>query len=241
MAGYRTWQGLGRQVVKGSKGIRILKPITRSYAPKDDAADQAGDVGRDQHDVKTGGKRVVAFGGVSVFDISATDGPEIPDLQIVALEGDAPAGVMDALTGYVAELGWTIAYRNTGPAEALANFRTKEIACSDARPGAHTVVSLAHEIAHVHLHDPEGFNYATCRGQAEIEAESVAYIVATALGVAAAAPGSATYIAGWAMGDDKKVRAAAERVTSTARTGCGHLRWPHLDRKSSWILAPAGW
>lgn len=100
----------------------------------------------------------------------------------------------------------------------MANFRTKEIICRSDRPGAHTVVSLAHEIAHVHLHSPDVFHYPSCRGQAEIEAESVAYIVASALGVRAAAPGSATYIAAWAQGDDRAVRAAAERVTTTARS-----------------------
>jgi len=42
--------------------------------------------------------------------------------------------------------------------------------------------------------------------------------VATALGVQAAEPFSATYLAGWAMGDTGKVRAAADRVTTTART-----------------------
>jgi len=98
-------------------------------------------------------------------------------------------------------------------------MHTRTIVCQTGRPGAHTVVSPAHEIAHTYLHDPaDGFDYAGCRGQAEIEAEAVAYIVATALGVEAAEPYSATYLAGWANGDTGKVRAAADRVTTTART-----------------------
>ena len=165
-----------------------------------------------------GGRRVVGFGAVGVFDISQTDGPPVPYLAVVPLDGAAPAGAVEALTEHAGTLGWTVRHGHSGAAEALANFRTQEIICATDRPGAHTVVSLCHEIAHVHLHSPDQFNYTRCRGQAEIEAESVAFIVATAVGVQAAAPGSATYIAGWAFGDDRKVRAAAERVTSTART-----------------------
>lgn len=218
VAGFRAWQALGRTVKKGETGCRILRPITRTYAAKTQSSEEVADSDREQHEVPTGAKRVTGFGGCSVFEISQTEGPEVPDLRVVPLEGPAPAGVLDLLTAHVETLGWSVRHGNSGAAEALANFRTKEIICRSDRPGAHTVVSLAHEIAHVHLHSPDAFNYTRCRGQAEIEAESVAFIVATALGVQAAAPGSATYIAAWAQGDDKKVRAAAERVTATART-----------------------
>ncbi len=63
--------------------------------------------------------------------------------------------------------------------------------------------------------------YATCRGRCEVEAESVAYVVAAAHGLDASGYTFA-YVAGWAGGDLTGVRQAAETVTKEARTILGH-------------------
>ncbi len=62
--------------------------------------------------------------------------------------------------------------------------------------------------------------YLTCRGRCEVEAESVAYVVAAAHGLDASGYTFA-YLAGWAGGDPAKVRQAAETVTRAARTILG--------------------
>ena len=72
------------------------------------------------------------------------------------------------------------------------------------------------EFAHTALHN--GTEYAAgCRGQAEIEAESVAYIICQAAGLTAAAY-SFGYVAHWAGGDQKAIRETADRVITAART-----------------------
>lgn len=72
------------------------------------------------------------------------------------------------------------------------------------------------ELGHVLLHD--GTEYAAgCRGRAEVEAESVAYIVCQAAGLTTAAY-SFGYVAAWSGGDTGTVKATAERVITTART-----------------------
>jgi len=62
--------------------------------------------------------------------------------------------------------------------------------------------------------------YLTCRGRCEVEAESVAYVVAAAHGLDASGYTFA-YVAGWAGGDPATVRQAAETVTRAARTILG--------------------
>ncbi len=63
--------------------------------------------------------------------------------------------------------------------------------------------------------------YLTCRGRCEVEAESVAYVVAAAHGLDASGYTFA-YVAGWAGGDLTHVRQAAETVTKAARTILSH-------------------
>lgn len=72
------------------------------------------------------------------------------------------------------------------------------------------------ELAHVLLHD--GTEYALgCRGRAEVEAESVAYIVCQAAGLTTAAY-IFGYVASWSGGDPKVMKTTAERVMTCART-----------------------
>jgi hypothetical protein len=71
------------------------------------------------------------------------------------------------------------------------------------------------ELAHTAMHDGTGYA-AGCRGQAEIEAESVAYILCQTAGLTTA-PYSFDYVAHWAGGDPAAVKTTAHRVVTTAR------------------------
>ena len=78
-----------------------------------------------------------------------------------------------------------------------------------------SVKTLAHELAHVLLHD--GTEHATgCRGRAEIEAESVAFLVLTTAGVDAGCY-TFPYVAGWSDGNTDRVADTADRVITCAR------------------------
>jgi len=81
---------------------------------------------------------------------------------------------------------------------------------------------LAHELGHLECgHVTDLPTYLTCRGRCEVEAESVAYVVAAAHGLDASGYTFA-YLAGWAGGDPAMVRQAAETVTRAARTILSH-------------------
>jgi len=88
VAGYRTWQTLGRQVRRGERGLAILAPVVvrqrREHEPSDTATD-----GRDPEDREA--RRVLrGFRVAHVWDVSATDVAELPYVAPVALVGAAP-------------------------------------------------------------------------------------------------------------------------------------------------------
>jgi len=86
---------------------------------------------------------------------------------------------------------------------------------------AQAVKTLIHELAHLEAgHVADLPTYLNCRGRCEVEAESVAYVVAAAHGLDASGYTFA-YVAGWAGGDLTRVRQAAETVTKAARTILG--------------------
>ena len=223
--GYRAWQALGHQVRRGEQSISILAPCT--YNTNTKTARTAG--GEAETDTPTdpdgaeaergSGRRVLrGFRVAHVFDISQTDGdgvqpPERPQL----LDGDAPAGLWDTLAGQVTAAGFTLTRADIASgANGVTNFATRTVTVAAHLSAAQAAKTLAHELVHVTMHN--GTEYATgCRGQAEIEAESVAYILCQAAGLTTAAY-SFGYVAHWSGGDPANVKTTAERVVTTART-----------------------
>ena len=90
IGGYQFWRTLGRQVRAGEHGIRILAPVTRRTTTTDDTTEPASDT-TPTTDTTTTARTVRGFRLVSVFDISQTDGPDLPKVAPVLLDGDAPA------------------------------------------------------------------------------------------------------------------------------------------------------
>lgn len=200
VAGYRRWQELGRQVRKGEKGLAILAPITR----------------KDEDDEVV----LVGFRGTTVFDVSQTDGEALPDRpEPVLLDGGK--GQWDALAGRVAEEGYEVLLVTpaamAGPGNGVTIPSKRQVQVRDDLGEAQRTKTLAHELAHVLLHaeDPTFVNHGTTRSVAEVEAESVAYLVCGHLGIDSATY-SIPYVAGWSGGDVDLITNTAERVTHTA-------------------------
>jgi hypothetical protein len=157
-----------------------------------------------------------------VFDISQTDGPALPDVLPNLLEGAAPLGVWADLLDQVEAAGFTFNYTDhasLGPANGLTHFAERTVVVRDDLPDAQRVKTLAHELAHVRLHDPADPSTPTdlTRARAEVEAESVAHVVCAAHGLATDAY-TVPYVAGWAGGNTELLQQTAIRVLSTART-----------------------
>jgi antirestriction protein ArdC len=207
VAGFHRWHELGRFVRKGERGIAILAPVTRRVDADDDS-DAAG------LPVVTG------FRPAYVFDVGQTDGEPLPEIAR-RLDGDDPAGVSVRLEKVAAELGFSVTdtqlpgERNGDCSHALRRIRIR-----DGIAPAQRVKTLAHELAHAILH--EQFED---RGLAELEAESVAYIVCHELALDSSAY-SFGYLAIWGRSGDEATRAitaSGGRIATAARQILGAL------------------
>ena len=204
VAGYKTWQSLGRQVRKGERGIRILAPckFRRTWTDEETGEELS----------MTG---VRGFTTVSVFDVAQTDGDELPDVGPHLLEGDAVGGLWDALGAQVKAAGYTLERGNCLGANGRTDHSVRTVRVRDDVSDAQATKTLAHELAHVLLH-PDTSDYFRCRGRSEVEAESVAFLVCQAAGLTTDGY-SFPYVAGWADGEVKVIQDTAERVITTAR------------------------
>ncbi len=212
VAGFNTWRSLGRTVLKGERGLAIFAPCTyRAKATGDDveAAKPSADSPEDKRRVLHGFR--VAY----VFGEEQTEGADVPDVRPALLSGAAPAGLLDSLSALVTAEGYEVQRGECGGANGYTDRLAKVVRIRDDISEAQAVKTLAHELAHVLLHGDPDYHYAGCRDTAEIEAESVAYVVTAASGMDSAAYTTA-YVASWAAEDIKKVKASAERVVKTA-------------------------
>lgn len=204
VAGYGKWQEMGRQVRKGEKSIGIFAPMMRKRT-----------------DETTGEEKrfVSGFRVVSVFDVSQTEGDPLPERPAPELlDGEAPAGLWDALAGIVLDKGYTIERGDCGGANGVTMPAIKTVRVREDVSDAQACKTLAHELAHVMLHtDGEDLAADLHRGTAEVEAESVSYMVANMHGLDTSAY-TFPYVGAWGGEDvEKTIRATADRVLKTVR------------------------
>lgn len=201
VAGYRKWQALGRQVRRGEKSIRILAPMV--VRKRDEATDEDA-------------RAVVGFRGVGVFDVAQTDGEPLPEPVVpTLLDGTAPDGAWDRLEAFLASLGFHVERGDCGGPNGWTDFAGRTIRVRADVSDAQAFKTLAHEAAHAMMHGPLG-GFA-CRGRIEVEAESVAFVVAGSLGLPTDGY-SFPYVAGWSDGDLKAIQATGQAVLKTAET-----------------------
>jgi len=206
VAGYRAWQAMGRQVHKGAKGIAIWSPVVRRIETEDP----------ERGEVEVA--RRTSFRIAYVFDVTDTEGDEVPlpPARASLLEGDAPDGMWDFLAAQVAEVGYTLAVIPQLPGRPSANGETdflarQVIVAAEDRSPAAQAKTLAHELAHILLH-ARGFEN---RHRAEVEAESVAFLVCHSFGLDSM-DYSLGYVSGWSSGSTDQVLATARAVKQCA-------------------------
>ena len=210
VAGFRAWQRLGRTVRRGERGIPILAPVVRRGRLAD-----AGEAPSDDQ-VPTEVRRVAAWVVAHVFDISQTDGEELPEI-CSRLRGDDPHGTYNQLLAVAGDRGYRVEDADLvsgANGECLPGERLIRIQRGMAP--AQRVKTLGHELAHTVLHR-EGY-VGTPRPLAELEAESVAYVVCQAAGIDSA-DYSFGYLASWSGGGDEAraaLRASAQRIQRAA-------------------------
>lgn len=198
----------GRYVNKGEKGIQILRPnyVERKiYEEKKDEA--TGEVIKDENNkpikVDTGKtKRVLqGFSTASVFDVSQTNGKELP--QLVTKLNMEVSNFNKIIDGITAISPCPIIFEPlTHYPERVSGYysNNNEIHIRDTMSEAQTIKTAIHELAHATYHSNIN-NNSKDKNTKEVEAESIAYIVSNTLGIDTSNY-SFGYIASWAKNKD---------------------------------------
>ncbi len=194
VAGYQTWRKLGRQVNKGEHGIMIFAPCPWKRETDDGETEQG-----------------IFFRAVHVFDVAQTDGPDLPDVDIPTVD-IASDDLLADLHRVAEERGIKVNFDTlSGGLFGVSKGGTIDV--DNGHATGQQAKTLAHELAHEALHKTD--RTGLTRSVAELEAESVAYVVCTHFGLDCEVR-SSRYIALW-DGDSKALRASLERIADTAR------------------------
>ena len=221
VAGYTTWKNqFGRQVQKGEKAIRILAPTPYRQKIEKEKLDpdtcmplrdkDGNPVTETQEILHT------AFKVVNVFDVSQTEGRDLPTLGVDELSGevrdfDLFFEALKRVCPVPIELT-----EIEGGAKGYFHLQENRIVIKKGMSQLQTAKTAVHEMAHQKLHslksegeEKEGSQLT--RNAKEVEAESVAFTVCQRFGLDTSNY-SFAYIAGWSQGKDGKRYTGTESI-----------------------------
>ena len=219
---YKNWQSMGRQVMKGEKGITIIAPAPYKKMKEKEVLDE-----NQRPIMGTDGKpkteqvevTVPHFKAVTVFDIAQTSGEPIqtlaPELLTAAVQD------FDSFMQAIQKISPVpIRFDEIdGNANGYYHNADKEIVIEKGLSESQTLKTAIHETAHAKLHDKEimeSLGVEKDRLTKEVEAESVAYCVCSSFGLDTS-DYSFPYIAGWSSSREmKEMKASMDVIRKTA-------------------------
>ena len=219
---YKNWQSMGRQVMKGEKGITIIAPAPYKKMKEKEVLDE-----NQRPIMGTDGKpkteqvevTVPHFKAVTVFDIAQTSGEPIqtlaPELLTAAVQD------FDSFMQAIQKISPVpIRFDEIdGNANGYYHNADKEIVIKKGLSESQTLKTAIHETAHAKLHDKEimeSLGVEKDRLTKEVEAESVAYCVCSSFGLDTS-DYSFPYIAGWSSRREmKEMKASMDVIRKTA-------------------------
>jgi len=231
VAGFNKWKELDRNVKKGEKGLSILAPSMINT----DVLDSNGNkvMGKDGKPLKE--KKIVGYRAVSVFDISQTEGKDLPTPK--KLTETPPEGFKEDIENAIKSSGYTLEYKALPPGlDGSTNPTNKVVTISSSLNEGQTASVLAHELGHIAAGHTERKDYHTGhggqRGAMEVEAESIAYVLCRSNGMSTAAgTESSTYVAGWAkvQKEEDTVKKSAEKVAKVVGQLLSKSKWRNVE------------
>lgn len=200
--GFRQWNEVNRYVRRGEHGIAILAPMFRKVKKTDEQGKELDE----EEEILT------YFRVVYVFDVSQTDGEQLPSVDICKAEGNRP--ILNELIKFASEKGITISFAEMqGQRYGVSSGKKIEL---DSRLDVMQQSGVAiHEIAHELLHrsaeSPQFLSREITREMMETEAETVAYTVAKYFGITL---NSETYLSIW-QPEPKRILDTFKRIHKT--------------------------
>ena len=215
VASFKSWkEDFGRTVIKGSKSLRIFAPqITKLRDP------QTGEVLKDE---QGNDKTRITFKLVPVFDISQTEGKELPK-PIYQLEGNHEnySKLYRSAKAYAQSKGLTMEFNsNIGEANGYYSRKENKIVIKAGMSEQQTLKTIYHELAHADLHSSQTVTKDLQYSDAELQAESVAYVVANHYGLDTSEY-SFGYLATWVR--DKEALSDLEAQLEIVQKEAQHL------------------
>ena len=226
VAGYKAWQrNFERHVKKGEKGIRILAPAPYKIKEEQEKIDPVTNesmIDKDGMPVMEEVEiKIPAFRAVTVFDVSQTDGKELPELAVNELLAEVD-GYQDFMKALDMVSPVPIEYEDIpGDAKGYFSIGANRIAIQEGMSESQTVKTAIHEVAHAKLHSREreketDISEHKDRNTKEVEAESVAYTVCQHFGIDTS-DYSFGYIAGWSSGKEMaELKSSLDTIRRTA-------------------------
>lgn len=226
--GYRQWEKeFDRHVKQGEKGIKILAPAPfkiKQQVEKIDPNTQKPVIGGDGKPLTEEQEIVIpAYKVVTVFDVSQTEGKELPDIAAPNLVADVEqyGDFWEALEkASPFAIGFDALDEDT---KGTCNYEERHILLNQDMSQLQNLKTAIHEIAHATLHDidkntpKDGLANRPDRHTREVQAESVAYTVCQHFGLDTSEY-SFAYIAGWSNGKEMtELKSSLETIQSAAR------------------------
>lgn len=218
---FTRWKQMGRYVKKGEKGISILAPAPYKIEREQTKLDEKGRpvFDADGEPVKEKVEVTIrAFKVVKTFDLSQTDGKELPTIGPSELVGNIE-GYPKLLQALQEISPVPVSFELIdGDAKGFYHLEDKKIVVQDGMSEVQTIKTLLHEMAHQKLHDKDNVPEAKdiSRNGKEVEAESVAYVVCQHYGINTS-DYSFSYVAGWSEGKETpELKASLDKIRQTA-------------------------
>lgn len=209
VAGFGKWRELSRFVKKGEKGIGILAPLIGKKNKAKDGTSSPPEVTADSAKGEPS-KVLYGFRVVYVFDVSQTEGQELP--EFASLGGD-PGDKIEKLELIIRSKGIAVEYVESLPFDANGMSEGGKISINSTRAKPQIFSTMVHELAHELLHWGDR-RETTTKVIRETEAESVAYVVCRAVGLECSTKAS-DYIQLW-NGDEKVLMQSLELIRNVA-------------------------
>ena len=221
ISGYKAWTKYGRHVKRGEKGIKIIAPMPKKTEKLVEKKDPV--TGKTLLDAN--GKPVMEnvvipqYRVVTVFDVSQTEGKELPTLDVQTLKGSVPR--FEDLMAAIRRISPVPISIEKMEMEANGYYHhlEKRIVVKDGMSEAQTMKTALHETAHALLHDRDLLKQQSITktsNEREVEAESVAYMVCDHFGLDTSSY-TFGYVTSWMSSQSmEELRSSVDLIKNTA-------------------------